>query len=144
MITTLEKVLFLKEVSLFKNITSERLAKIATIAKEVEFSRGERIINEGDEGDSLFIIVEGSVNILKGKDIIARLSSKDFFGEMAILDSEPRSASVIADTDITCLKISREDFTEILIDEHEIMLSIIKSLVQRLRQTNIKTEKRDQ
>ncbi len=144
MITTLEKVLFLKEVSLFKNITSERLAKIATIAKEVEFPRGERIINEGDEGDSLFIIVEGGVSILKGKDIIARLSSKDFFGEMAILDSEPRSASVIADTDITCLKINREDFTEILIDEHEIMLSIIKSLVQRLRQTNIKTEKRDQ
>ncbi len=143
MITTLEKVLFLKEVSLFKNISSERLAKIATIAKEVEYLKGDRIINEGDEGDSLFIIVEGSVSILKGKEIIAKLTSRDFFGEMAILDSEPRSASVIADSDIVCLKISREDFTEILIDEHEIMLAIIRSLVHRLRQSNIKTEKKD-
>ncbi|MGB9600394.1 MAG: cyclic nucleotide-binding domain-containing protein [Myxococcota bacterium] len=144
MITTLEKVLFLKEVSLFKNISSERLARIATIAKEIEFSRGDKIINEGDEGDSLFIIVDGRVSIYKGKEAIASLGPKDFFGEMAILDSEPRSASVIADTEIICLKISREDFTEILIDEHEIMLAIIKSLVHRLRQTNIKTEKRDQ
>lgn len=143
MITTLEKVLFLKEVSLFKNISSERLAKIATIAKEVEFSKGDKIINEGDEGDSLFIIVEGYVNILKGKEVITRLGPRDFFGEMAILDSEPRSASVIADSEIVCLKISREDFTEILIDEHEIMLAIIRSLVHRLRQTNIKSEKKD-
>lgn len=144
MITTLEKVLFLKEVSLFKNISSERLAKIATIAKEVEFSKGERIINEGDEGDSLFILIEGGVSIIKGKETIANLGPKDFFGEMAILDSEPRSATVVADTDIISLKISREDFTEILIDEHEIMLAIIKSLVHRLRQTNIKTEKKVQ
>ncbi|MCX7957688.1 MAG: cyclic nucleotide-binding domain-containing protein [Deltaproteobacteria bacterium] len=144
MITTLEKVLFLKEVSLFRNISSERLAKIATIAKEVEFLKGDKIINEGDEGDSLFIIVEGNVSILKGKDIIAKLGPRDFFGEMAILDSEPRSASVIADSEIVCLKISREDFTEILIDEHEIMLAIIRSLVHRLRQSNLKTEKKNQ
>ncbi len=144
MITTIEKVLFLKEVSLFKNISSERLSRIATIAREVEFSRHDRIITEGDEGDSLFIIVEGKVKIVKGKDVIAELGPKDFFGEMAILDSEPRSASVIAESDIICLKISREDFTEILIDEHEIMLSIIKSLVHRLRQSNIKQEKKDQ
>lgn len=140
MITTLEKVLFLKEVSLFKNISSERLARIASITKEIEFSKGDRIINEGDEGDSLFIIVEGEVGIYKGKVKIATLGPRDFFGEMAILDSEPRSATVIAEKDLICLKISREDFTEILIDEHEIMLAIIKSLVQRLRQTNIKTE----
>ncbi|MCX7944572.1 MAG: cyclic nucleotide-binding domain-containing protein [Deltaproteobacteria bacterium] len=143
MITTLEKVLFLKEVSLFRNISSERLAKIATITKEIEFSKGERIINEGDEGDSLFIIVEGFVNILKGRETIAKLGPKDFFGEMAILDSEPRSASVVADSETICLKISREDFTEILIDEHEIMLAIIKSLVQRLRQSNTKSENKD-
>jgi len=144
MITTLEKVLFLKEVSLFKNISSERLAKIATITKEVEFQRQDKIINEGDEGDSLFIIVDGTVSILKGKEKITELGPKDFFGEMAILDSEPRSATVIANTDIVCLMISREDFTEILIDEHEIMLAIIKSLVHRLRQTNIKSDKKTQ
>lgn len=143
MITTLEKILFLKGVSLFKNISSERLSSIATIAKEVEFSKHDHIITEGDEGDSLFIIVEGRVKIIKGKDVIAELGPRDFFGEMAILDSEPRSASVVADSEIICLKISREDFTEILIDEHEIMLAIIKSLVHRLRQSNQKQEKKD-
>jgi CRP-like cAMP-binding protein len=142
MITTLEKVLFLKEVSLFKNISSERLAKIANIVREVEFQRQDKIINEGEEGDSLFIIVEGTVSIFKGKEKIAELGPKEFFGEMAILDSEPRSATVVANTDVACLTISREDFTEILVDEHEIMLAIIKSLVHRLRQTNIKADKK--
>lgn len=143
MITTLEKILFLKGVSLFMNIPSERLSSIATITKEVEFSKYDRIITEGDEGDSLFIIVEGRVKIIKGKDVIAELGPRDFFGEMAILDSEPRSASVVADSEIVCLRISREDFTEILIDEHEIMLAIIKSLLHRLRQSNQKQEKKD-
>ncbi|MBI5527959.1 MAG: cyclic nucleotide-binding domain-containing protein [Deltaproteobacteria bacterium] len=137
MISTLEKIIFLKGVELFSQLSGEKLAQVSQIAKEVEFDRGKKIFSEGDAGNSLFLIVRGSVDVVKGDRRLVTLGEKECFGEMAILDSEPRSATIVASADVVCLELSREDFYELMADEHEIPQGIIKVLVRRLR--NVKT-----
>ncbi len=136
MITTVEKVLFLKSVDLFKEIPGEDLAQIAQIADEVEFLSGASIFREGDNGEALYLILEGAVRIHRGDKTITELGEKECFGEMSILDSEPRSASVTASRDLTALKIQRDDFGEILSTKSEIARGIIKVLTHRLREAN--------
>lgn len=138
MLSTVEKVLFLKSIELFSQIPGEELARIAQIAVEDPKERGEEIFAEGDPGDALYLILDGRVRVHKGDRTVAELSERECFGEMALLDDEARSASVTALEDGRLLKISREDFQEILADDPEIALGVIKVLSRRLRKANEK------
>ncbi|TMA22354.1 MAG: cyclic nucleotide-binding domain-containing protein, partial [Deltaproteobacteria bacterium] len=109
MISTVEKVLFLKSIDLFRALPSEELAQIAEIAEEQPLALGDQVFGEGEPGDALYLIVEGKVKVHKGEKELVRLGIRDVFGEMAVLDSEPRSASVTAVEDSVCLKIGRDD-----------------------------------
>ena len=137
MISTVEKVLFLKSIDLFSQIPGEELSQIALITDEVGFDTGDEIFREGEPGATLYFIIEGKVRIHSegvGEDL-AVLSERAVFGEMALLDSEPRSASATANTDVVLLKIERDDFNEILAEKPEIAQGIIKVLTRRLRNT---------
>ena len=138
MISTVEKVLFLKSVDLFSRIPGEDLAQIADIAQEVVFESGELIIQEGEMGDSMFLIVEGQVMVHRLGQELTHLGEREAFGEMAILDNEPRSASVTASMDTTCLKVAREDFYELMSEKIEIAYGVIRVLTHRLRDANNK------
>ena len=135
MISTVEKVLFLKSIDLFSQIPGEDLSQIAQITDEVQYEEGDEVFHEGDPGDSLYLVIEGRVRVHRGGAEVAVLGERQVFGEMALLDSEPRSASVLAMTDLTLLKIARDDFTEILAEKAEIAQGIIKVLTRRLRNT---------
>lgn len=135
MISTVEKVLFLKSIDLFSQIPGEDLAQIAQITDEVHYEEGDEIFREGEPGDSLFLVIEGKVRVHRGGQSVAELGQRQVFGEMALLDSEPRSASVSAVSDLTLLKIARDDFNEILAEKAEIAQGIIKVLTRRLRNT---------
>lgn len=135
MISTVEKVLFLKSIDLFSQIPGEDLSQIAQITDEVRFQEGDEIFLEGAPGDTLYFIIQGEVRIHHGRQEVAVLGERQVFGEMALLDSEPRSASVSAVCDLTLLKIVREDFNEILAEKVEIAQGIIKVLTRRLRDT---------
>ena len=136
MISTVEKVLFLKGVELFKSIPSEELSHIAQITDEVEFATDEEVFAEGDQGDAMYLIVDGSVKVHSGEHVFAELGIRQCFGEMAILDAEPRSASITSLSELTLLKIRREDFAEILAEKPEISQGIIHVLTHRLREAN--------
>ena len=136
MISTIEKVLFLKGVDLFKTIPAEELSHIAQITDEVEFADRATIFKEGDQGDAMYLIVLGRVKVHSGDHVYAELGTSQCFGEMSILDAEPRSASVTALDELTLLKIKREDFSEILAEKPEISRGIIKVLTNRLREAN--------
>ncbi len=138
MIATVEKVLFLKSVDLFSHIPGEDLAQVAGIAQEVTFEEGELIIQEGEMGDSLYLIIDGQVSVHRETQELSKLGEKESFGEMAILDNEPRSASVTATSDVTCLKVSREDFYDLMSEKIEIAHGIIRVLTHRLRDANLK------
>ncbi len=136
MISTVEKVLFLKGVDLFDSIPGEELSHIAQITEEVELRSAQTVFREGEHGDAMYLIVDGKVKVHSGEKVLAELGAKQSFGEMSILDTEPRSASVTAMTDLTLLKIQRDDFTEILAEKPEISQGIIRVLTRRLREAN--------
>jgi CRP-like cAMP-binding protein len=134
MLTTVEKVLFLKSIDLFSQIPGEDLAQVALIASEEAREASEDIFVEGDVGDALYLVIEGKVRVHRQEKTIAELGERECFGEMAILDASPRSATVTALADVTLLKIAREDFEELLQEKHAIAQGIIKVLTRRLRE----------
>ena len=138
MITTVEKVLFLKSIDLFRALPSEELAQIAEIAEEQPLASGDPVFGEGEPGDALYLIVEGKVKVHKGDKQLVQLGLRDVFGEMAVLDSEPRSASVTVVEDAVLLKIGRDDFRDILSERPEIAMGVMKVLTRRLRETSKK------
>jgi hypothetical protein len=133
MITTVEKVLFLKSIDLFRALPGEELAQIAEIAEEQPFAGGEQVFGEGEPGDALYLVVDGLVKVHQGGKQLAQLGPRDVFGEMAVLDSEPRSATVTAVKDAVLLRIARDDFRDILQERPEIGMGVIQVLSRRLR-----------
>jgi CRP-like cAMP-binding protein len=130
-----------------KGLTSKELRLLTTLSNELLYKAGQNIFHEGDPGDSLFIIVEGQVRISKhipgiGNEALAILERGDFFGEMAIVDQETRSADAIAHTDVTVLPIDRSLLTETLSRDEEssyqFLTILCKILSHRLREINLK------
>ncbi|MGQ0507329.1 MAG: cyclic nucleotide-binding domain-containing protein [Myxococcaceae bacterium] len=133
MISTVEKVLFLKSIDLFSQIPGEDLAQVALISSVENRDTGDDIFAEGETGDALYLVLEGKVRIHRQDRVIAELGERECFGEMALLDTEPRSATVTALAPTQLLKISRDDFEGILTEKPEIGMGIIKVLTRRLR-----------
>jgi CRP-like cAMP-binding protein len=133
MLSTIERVLFLKSVELFSQVPGEDLAQVALIASEELRDMGDDVFLEGDPGDSLYLVLEGKVRVHSGGKTISELGARECFGEMAILDAAPRSASVTAISDTSLLKVSREDFQDIMAEKPQIASGIIRVLTRRLR-----------
>jgi CRP-like cAMP-binding protein len=133
MISTVEKVLFLKSIDLFSQIPGEDLAAVALISTEEQRDSGDEIFSEGESGDALYLVIDGRVRVHKQDRVIAELGERECFGEMAILDAAPRSATVTALEGTNLLKITREDFSEIMSEKPEVASGIIKVLTRRLR-----------
>lgn len=130
---TVEKVVFLRAVPLFSGLGARELGHIAGIAEEVVYCARSRIISHGEHGDSMFLIAEGEVSVHIGQSQLATLGRNDFFGEMSLLDYEPRSASVTAVTDCLLLRIGQCDFQRVLFARAEVARAIIRTLTRRLR-----------
>lgn len=141
----------IKSVSIFKPFAdNEReLSRLAGILTPKTMKRGENVIVEGDTGDELYIMKEGAVNILKKtmedeQYTVVRLESKErmviFFGELALLDNDKRSATVTADSDCEFLVMKREDFITLGNEYPHLCLPITreisKILASRLRKAN--------
>jgi CRP-like cAMP-binding protein len=133
MLSTVEKVLFLKSIDLFSQMPGENLAQIALIATEESREPGEEIFLEGEFGDALYLVLTGKVSVHHQDRTIAELGERECFGEMAILDTAPRSATVTALEHTNLLKIPREDFQQVMAEKPEIALGIIRVLSRRLR-----------
>ncbi len=133
MLSTVEKVLFLKSIDLFSQIPGDSLAQIALIATEESREVGEQICGDGEFGDALYLVVEGKLRVHHRDRQATELGERECFGETAILESLPGPGSVTAVSATHLLKISREDFQEIMLEKPEIALGIIKVLSRRLR-----------
>lgn len=142
----LENVIFLKKNLLFSSMQTDELRAMAAIAEELTFDEGKEIVKENDVGDSLYIIKDGSVNIIKeiGEKHnvkLAELSKGDCFGEMALFDAELRSASVLANEPCVLLCIKSDDLNDLLLDYPTIGIEFLKIFVKRLRKANKTIEK---
>jgi CRP/FNR family cyclic AMP-dependent transcriptional regulator len=133
----------LKRVPLFSDLSEAELARFAEVTREREYPKNSVILFEDDPGDALYIVSTGQVKVvLIGEDgrevILSVLGDGDFFGEMSLIDDEPRSAHVIAMKDSQLLVLRRDDFQARLEEQPKIALKLLRVLVQRLRRADEK------
>jgi signal transduction histidine kinase len=131
----------LKTSKLFSGLLAAELQALEQTAQLKAHKAGRHIFQEGDPGDGLYIIVEGKVQItcLVGQDqrrVLSRLGPGDFFGEMAVLDDQPRSATASAETDTKVYFILREDLLKILGRSPGLAVSLVKEFSMRMRDFN--------
>ena len=134
MLLTIERVLFLRKVEMFANIDEDALVELASAMQEREFSAGATIIREGDPGRELFIVVRGEVRVVKGDHELATLGSQGVFGELAALDPQPRSASVVALGECHLLQLDHAVLFEELMNNNVLARGLIRFLVNRVRE----------
>lgn len=139
---TIEKILFLKRISIFQSLSSQELRMVAEVIEEEEFAAGEILFNEGQEGDCMYLVVSGKIAIYTGVPpkikTLAEFESGDFFGEMGLYDNQPRAAAALAKEESLMLVLHKNDFCELIGEYPQVALGIMKELNQRLRETNFK------
>lgn len=137
---------FLKQTDLFKELTDDELLEIIAIGRVKQFAGGKIIFAEGDPGDTLYLIIEGSVRISKmsgnNEEALAVLEARSFFGEMTLFDRQPRSAHAIAHNKASVFAISADDLKKLFDNNKSIaykfLWSFCLTLTSRLRNTNEK------
>lgn len=135
----------LKNVPLFSSFSDQQLAALLPAVQHRRFPRGSFIIRAGEETDALYIILAGHAKVLIPDDdgnevILSVIGPNEFFGEMGLLDDQPRSASVEATEACEMLRISRSGFLNCLKDNFDAAMLIIRNLVKRLREADRKIE----
>jgi len=133
MATVLEKVLVLVDSSLFKGLSGEELYPVAEIAESLGYDAGELVVQQGDPGDALFVVVEGTFRVLRDGAPVRDLAPGAVFGEVALLDGAPRAASVEATTEGKLLRIPRAEFEALLDESPELARGLIRTLLGHLR-----------
>ena len=135
----MEKVLTLKGVPIFSHLQFKELLAIASISKEETFYDGDTIISQGERGYTMYIITSGRVRIVSraGKEEIplASLSTNDYFGEMALFDDSPRSATAIAGGEVRVLTIHKREFRDMLREYPGVAIMMCEEFCRRLRVT---------
>lgn len=123
----------------------EGLERLVSVSRVEEYSSGEVIFQEGDPGEALYIVMAGTVRISKfipgaGEEAMAFLERGEYFGEMALIDDHPRSATAIAHTDCRLLSIGKSDFWELLGSDRDLASQVLwdfcRVLSRRLRETS--------
>ena len=128
-----ERVICLRKVPLFASLPPEDLQPLAAVAGEQVFSDGELLAERGEPGDTMYVIVEGEVAVLGPEDEqLALRGAGDFIGEMAVISSQPRTASLRALSPVRVLEIHKPAFESILRERSETALALMRVLCNRL------------
>jgi CRP-like cAMP-binding protein len=128
-----ERVIFLRKVPLFEALPPQELEPIAAVAEEELFSEGEPLAVRGDPGDTLYVIVDGQVQVLGADEQeLAVRGPGDFIGEMAVISSKPRAASLVAMSDVRVLELHKPAFEAILRERPETALAMMRILCDLL------------
>jgi len=133
----------LREISIFSSLTEDTLLQIDKVCKKKNYNKGEIILFEHDEGNTLFFIVKGEVKISRESDdgrevILSLLHDSDVFGEMSLLDGMPRSANVTAMEDTELYMIKRENFLELLNNHPNVSIDLLEEITHRLRDAGMR------
>jgi CRP-like cAMP-binding protein len=130
---TIERVLLLKSVEVFSETPEEDLLELAAVLEEIETRAGECIIEKGELGSSMYIVVDGEVRVHDGEQELRVLGSREIFGELAALDPEKRSASVTAIEDTVLFRLDERALYEMMAENQSLTRGIIRILCRRLR-----------
>jgi len=125
---------------LFSGLKGKQLKTIVSAGQELSYEPGRIIVKEGEMGAGFYLILDGSVEVRKGNKVLSKLTAGQFFGEMALLDRNPRSADVVVTSPTRCYGLTPWAFTAILRSNPQIALNLLKELIVRLRKSNEFTE----
>ena len=126
------KTALLKSVPLFEHCSRRDLGKIAAITEEVAVEDGKVLITEGDRGREFFVIISGEVEVRRRGRKVAALGPGTYFGEIALLSQQPRTATVTAVTPLRVLVIADQAFVDLLDEIPELWLKVARSLAERV------------
>jgi CRP/FNR family cyclic AMP-dependent transcriptional regulator len=123
-------------VPLFESLSRRHLKKIAGLTSTVEFAAGDTVIQEGEPGDSFFVAVSGQAKVVSGGKTVHRLIPGDHFGEISLLDGRPRSASVVAETPLSLLRLTRASFLRLVKEDADLARALLASLARMVRRVD--------
>lgn len=124
---------FLSRVPIFAKCTAEEIAAINGVAQKSSFQPGQIIVTQGTPGQAFYLILSGRVEIQRDGISLGAFGPGDFFGEMSLLDSAPRSATIRSIEETTCLMLSSWDFKALLEHHPSIAIKLLEVLSRRLR-----------
>jgi hypothetical protein len=138
-----DKILYLKGVEIFKDLSVRELSAIASITEEIIFPEGEIVIREGDQGETMYLVIMGEVSVIKGLGTehqieLDRIGAGDYFGEMSLFEDIVRSAAIRTEQETRLLVLHKQEFKEIVREYPQIALHICKVLSGRIRRLHKK------
>lgn len=124
----------MSQVPLFTGLAPRQLKRLGDLTEEQRYMEGARVVREGDLGDTFYVILEGQAKVIgpSGR-VVNHLRPGDFFGEISLLDGGPRTASVVAETPLTMLTLSRKDFLRAIEQEPAVGVKLLAHTAGMLR-----------
>lgn len=136
MLTSVDRLLFVRRVPIFQELRDDFIVRLASVMDELTFPANHSIFRHGQEGRSLFIVVSGRVRVHVENRQLAIFPQGESFGEMAVFDAQPRSASATTLEPSECLELTQEQLYDAIEETPEIALNIIRVLSRRIRDLN--------
>jgi CRP/FNR family cyclic AMP-dependent transcriptional regulator len=131
-----EKVAWLRRVPLFAGCGPEVVERLADGAGEVSFASGEVVVQQGQVGNGLYIVVSGSVSVVAGDEELARLGPGETIGELSVIDQQPRAATAVALETTDCLGLASWEVIALLEQDPSLAMNLLRELAGRLRQAD--------
>jgi CRP/FNR family transcriptional regulator, cyclic AMP receptor protein len=128
----------LAEVPLFSAASRKDLQRIARASDEIEVKAGRVLVEEGRLGHEFFLILDGKANVRRGNRKVAELTPGQYFGELSLLDKGPRTATVVAETDMKVLVLGQREFLGVLDDVPGLAYKILRIMAGRLRDADLR------
>lgn len=122
----------LASVPLLAGLDGRIRRRLAETGKRRTYAPGDEMVREGSSGTALYVMLSGDARVERAGERIGSVTAGDFFGELALIEEHPRSASVIADTEVECLLFPAWEFTALLQEHPEIAVPIMRVLIERL------------
>jgi CRP-like cAMP-binding protein len=121
-------------VPLFAEVSARQVRKIAKLGSVARFNTNDPIVSAGNRGDAFYVILNGRAKVLRGGGrTMAQLGPGSYFGEMSLIDGAPRSATIVAETETTCLMLTRTRFAKIVRNEPAVAVALLRTLAARVR-----------
>jgi CRP/FNR family transcriptional regulator, cyclic AMP receptor protein len=124
----------LSRVPLFSGVKDKDLKKLGKRMQERSFNEGEVITTQGESGLGFFVIEDGNASVSRDEQVVRNLGPGDFFGEVALIDEGPRSATVVATTNLRCRGMTAWEFKPFVEEHPDVAWSLLQTLVGRLRE----------
>jgi CRP-like cAMP-binding protein len=125
----------LRPVPIFRGLSKQALLQVARRATEQTYPAGSVVVQQGEPGDTLCIVTQGTVEVVRDEHAVTRMTAGDYFGEISLIDGGPRSATVVAVDDVSVLVISGADFAGLLADPY-VAQATIRNLATRVREAH--------